>query len=425
MLPLSWRAPALVFAVVAVTGVTAELAGGPAFRFSVGEGLNDEYDEIAANLVVHGRYAASLADPTRETVTRAPVYPLYLAALFKVFGVGRLEWVAACDMVLHALSAALLTAVLSGFVASRFAVAGGLLFGLWPTTFYYAAKGSSETMVTLWLVVGWALLLALLRRPSLAVALALGAAAAMACLTRGSSVVLLAVALGWMIAGNARGRVPLGHTVAMVLVWALVMSPWWVRNARVTGTFVPFHTLVWFNAYHDDVYDDAHRWLASEGLTRVDWASVAPGTYPPELTRQPPGFVYPPALAARDDLAQEAAYRAIMLGRFREPGYLVRKVGRNAVDFWSAAASVAKARMLGLSSAAWLALLVTGLAFAWRRSDQRAAIVLALAVIAANWALYLPFFAIFRHSIPTSPFVAFVIAMGLARAMERRPRETA
>lgn len=418
--PRLWRGPLFVFFAVLLPGLIAIALAHPLFIHSASQGLSDEYDEIALNIVRHGQFSANLDDPSRETIMRGPVYPLYLAGLFLTFGTESLRVVGFADMVLHALTAALLVLSLQHFTRPGVAAAGGLLFAFWPTSFYYAGKGSSETMLTLWMVAGFLLLLRLVQGPAAGKAVGLGIALGFACLTRGSAVVLLGVAVSWLGLLALRGRFA-GRLIAIVLlVWAVTMAPWWVRNARVAGTFVPFHSLVWYNAFHDDRFDEALRWLARTGRIRVDWGDLPAGTIPAHVTSHPPGFVYPNALDAREDLAQEQRYRELVLEKVGTPGYLTRKVLRNAVDFWSAAASVLKSRVLLASSAVWLLLLLIGLVGAWPERRFRASLAAALAVIVLTWAMYLPFFAIFRHSIPTAPFVAFCIALGLERC--RAPR---
>jgi 4-amino-4-deoxy-L-arabinose transferase-like glycosyltransferase len=401
-------------------GVAAVAIAQPVFLHSVTSGLSDEYDEIALNLVHHGRFSAHPTDPSRETIMRGPVYPLYLAGLFRLFGTESLRVVGFADMGLHALTAALLVLALRMFVPPWIAAAGGLVFALWPTTFYYAGKGSSETMLTLWMVASFLLLLRLGREPSVPAAIGLGIAIGLACLTRGSAVALLMLAMVWvgiLVVRRSAGR---AVAIALVLAWTATMAPWWTRNAALTGAFVPFHSLVWYNAYHDDRFDAAHRWLAETGRTRVDWGDVPPDAYPSTVPVHPQGSVYPSALAAREDLVQEARYRDLVLAKAAEPGYLPGKFARNAVDFWSASASVRKSRALLVSSLLWLGLLGLALRWAWPERSWRAALASALAVVALTWVLYLPFLAIFRHSIPTAPFVAFAIGLGLAGWTERR-----
>lgn len=410
-----------MFLLVTVTGSAAIAVARPLFLHSVKSGLNDEYDEIAWNIARHGSFSADSGDPSRETVIRGPVYPLYLSAIFRVFGDDGLFAVGYSDMALHGLTAALIAFALGAYVRPALAVFGGLLFAWWPTSFYYAGKGSSETMLSLWMVVAFVLLLHVMRMPRWSAALGLGVALGFACLTRGSAVAMLMIAAGWLGLRALRDRRMAVIAAMMLVAWAATMAPWWVRNARVTGTFVPFHSLVWYNAYHDDRFDQAHRWLARTGRTSIDWADVPAEEFPPDIPRHPEGFLYPAALDARADLAQEARYRALVMEKLASPGYALGKIARNAVDFWSLSASVDKTRILLASSIAWLILLALATWRAWPERRWREALLACHAVTWLTWAMYLPFFAIFRHSIPTTPFVAFVVALGLARLRAARP----
>lgn len=406
-----------VWLMTAVPGVTVAVAGHDRFLHSVRGGLSDEYDDIATSLVREGRYSAVPDGP--PTVIRGPAYPVYLAGLYRVAGVGNTLAVAIGDLLLHATTAALLASVLLRFAGPVAALVGGLAHAFWPTTFYYAAKGSSETMLNLWLVATVAAAIALRNDPRPRHAAALGAAFALACLTRGSAVTVGAVAFAALATGFRPAAAARLLGIA-ALVWAAVMSPWWIRNAAVTGTFVPFHTLVWYNAYHDDVFDQRKAWLARNHRDRAELGSVPVETYPPTVLRHPDGYVYPAALSAREDLAQEARYRTFAMALYREPGYLAAKVRRNLVDFWSASSTVRKDRVLLASSVAWLGLYVAGFVTAWRRRRHRGALAAGLAVVLLSWAIYLPFLAIFRHSIPVAPFIAGTLGIAAGGAGRNR-----
>lgn len=417
------RRPVLtVWVVTALIGLIVAMAGHDRFLHSVSEGLSDEYDEIATSIARHGRFSAQPDRPEVPTVIRGPAYPVYLAGLFRLAGVGNTRAVAAGDMLLHATTAALLAALLLPLAGPAGALAGGFAYAFWPTTFYYAAKGSSETMLNLWLVATVAAAIALRNDPRPRHALALGAAFALACLTRGSAVTTGLVCFLALAAGFRPGA-----TVRLLglaaLTWAAVMSPWWVRNAAVTGTFVPFHTLTWYNAYHDDVFDQRKAWLAAEGMESVELGSVPVERYPPTVVRHPDGYVYPAGLSARDDLAQESRYRTIATSLYGEPGYLAAKMKRNVVDFWSSSSSLRKDRVLGASSTAWLALYALALRLAWRRRSYRGPLAAGLAIVLLSWALYLPFLAIFRHSIPVAPFIAGTLGLAVG-SFTRSPNKT-
>lgn len=413
------RVLALVFLVVLGAGWTALALGQETFRRSAREGLSDEYDEIAQNLLAHGVYGAHRGNPELSTVTRGPTYPLYVAGVYAIFGRGRVGAVRALDLVVHAATATLIAAILFSLAGSGAALATGWLYGLWPTTLYYAARPSSETLLAFFLALALWFLVRWRAAPRWGWMAAAGAALGLACLTRGSAIVLLGL-VGLGLAFDAHRAVSRTAIVALLLSWALVMAPWWIRNYRVSGGFVPFHTLLWYNAYHDDMYDAAQAWLRRSGRSGVDWGAIPPESLPPEVPRHPPGMVYPGRLSAKDDLAQEARYRRILMDRLGDRRYWIDKAARNALDFWSAAASPRKTWLLGLTSTLWGLLALGTFAVAWRAGRHRWLLSLAAAFTLATWALYLPFLALFRHSLPTAPFLAVTMGLGWAAWRETR-----
>lgn len=410
------RVPLLAtFLIVAAVGIlTVHIGHGRFLPLARGGGLGDEYDAIATNLLLHGSYSASSNHPDRPTVTRGPTYPIYLAGVFMAFGLGSFQAARFCDVVLHATAALTLAAALRRLISPRAAAGAALLYGLWPSTLYYVAKGSSETMACLWLIASLYAHVRLATAPALKWASALGAFLALACLTRGSAVGFAGVVAVWLLARCTRRQLRLRLLSCVALTWLVFMAPWWIRNYQVTGQFVPFHSLVWYNAYHDDVYDSVHRWLRSENQLTTDWRDVASGGCPSWVLEHPKDFAYPPGLGAREDLAQEARYRDLVVAQVRSPAYLPSKMWRNAVDFWSAATTIMKSRILVGTSSVWLLLFAVGLVRALRSPAARPLACMWAATVVVMWGIHLPLFAIFRHSVVTAPFIAATVALGLA-----------
>jgi len=127
------------------------------------------YGGVAKNLLLHGRYALTVASgETYPTLIRLPGYPLMLAAYFKVFGMENYASAGWVQIALELIGCLLL----AGFVR-RIASPGAALCTLWlaalcPFTAVYAAAPLAEaptlffTALALWAVVrfhdrpGWA-----------------------------------------------------------------------------------------------------------------------------------------------------------------------------------------------------------------------------------------------------------------------------
>ena len=108
-----------------------------------------------------------------------------------------------------------------------------------------------------------------------------------------------------------------------------------------------------------------------------------------------------------------------MLAKFRTPGYLPDKMARNAVDFWSAAGTMARSRQLLLTSLAWLALYAASLVVTLREARMRWLVLVCFAFVGFTWFLYLPFFAVFRFSVPTAPFIAATMGLAVGARMRK------
>jgi hypothetical protein len=180
----------------------------------------------------------------------------------------------------------------------------------------------------------------------------------------------------------------------------VVMAPWWVRNARLYGKFVP--TALWMGA---SLYD---------GLSpRATGAS--------DMT-----FLEDPEFWPLDEEAQDAALRdrAIAFAR-ANPGRVLRLAAVKAARFWSpwpnaeAFSSPALAVASCLVTLPQFALMALGV---WdRRRDRRALVLLGLPLVYV-FLLHLVFVSSMRYRIPASVPALGLAAVGLKRVVTRGKR---
>ncbi len=216
--------------------VTALIAAG--LRLSVAlhepEALLDDPDaywRYARQLWFQASYGGSAFRP-----------PLYPALLAPCWAFGPYRWLGAA--VLHAILGAVAAgaaAALSGRLTAcpRAAWLTGTVVALDPLLLYWSGKAMSETAATALasLAMAW---LALAGGKGAMPAVA-GAAAGVAALCRPELGAGLAVASGWYAFTEPASR--RGRAVGLVLFgMASVLSPWTLRNARLSGHFVPLTT---------------------------------------------------------------------------------------------------------------------------------------------------------------------------------------
>jgi tetratricopeptide (TPR) repeat protein len=170
----------------------------------------------------------------------APLYPLMLAALFRVAAVS----FAAVYLLQHAMSlasAALLAIGGRRAVGDAGALAGASLFLLYHPLQFFAARPLGETLAILFLIGS----LSTVRREGLPAALVGGLLAGLAALVRPN---LLLVPLAWALI-EARGRRWRGVLWVLAGV-ALAVAPVTVRNRLASGHWVPISSNAGITAYH-------------------------------------------------------------------------------------------------------------------------------------------------------------------------------
>ncbi len=210
--------------------------------FPAGDGL--DYLHHGISLAQDGRYPSSaLAAPRSPSAFRPPAYPYALAGVFAFAGPG-VDAARSLNAVLGALSAALAFLIASELWGRREGVGAGVLTAVYPPLVLMSGVLLAENLFVP-LVLG-SVLACLRLRTSAATgrwALAAGAFAAGAVLTRSNGAVVMAgVLTGVLLStpGPARRRVV--HLVATVLAAVVVMTPWTVRNAAAFEEFVPVST---------------------------------------------------------------------------------------------------------------------------------------------------------------------------------------
>jgi 4-amino-4-deoxy-L-arabinose transferase-like glycosyltransferase len=197
-----------------------------------------------ANLIAEGRgfiepFKFLFDHHVSPSAGHPPLYPLALAVVSKLGGTGELSH-RALGLILGAC-----TIVLVGLLGRR---AGGERLGLlaaalcavYPLMIAVDGALMSETLygplIAMVLLAAWRLI----DRPGPWIALATGAAIALAALTR-SEALLLLVVLAWPAAWRGGPGWPLRAALA-TLACALVIAPWTIRNADRFGAFVPIST---------------------------------------------------------------------------------------------------------------------------------------------------------------------------------------
>jgi hypothetical protein len=235
-------------------------------------------------------------------------------------------------------------------------------------------------------------------------ALATGAATGAAILVRPSWAAFVPVMLLAWVATARRGDRAAAARGAMLVALgtAVVLAPWWIRNARTLGRFVP--TALWVGA---SLYDG----LSPEATGASDMR-----------------FLDDPQVRALDEPTQDAELRRQALDFAREhPRRALQLAAIKAARFWSPGPN---ADMLKRPGVAWAGALVTIPFYALllvgiydRRRDARA-LTLLLGPLLAFAALHMVFVSSIRYRIPGAVPAFGLAAIGLRKVLPRAAGST-
>lgn len=381
--------------------------------------ITDRYDIIAQNLISdHG--FSYVAGQSVSTVTRAPFFPLSIAAVSLVFGSNfiALRGVAAivdtANAVLIYLVVLQLTLLfpLQGTERRRYerlATLAGILYACNPVSAYFAVKIVPETWFIFWLLLSFLSFLRVLQRQKGIEGIGLGLAAGILLLNKS---VALFLPLLWCLVAVGLKQIRRGHAFPLVIAAAtaaMVVAPWTARNFKVTsGAIVPVQTLTWFNFWYDFDYPT---YLEGERIRNLypQWGG------------------HPYGLEAEIDVRQEKYFadlaRQWIAGN---PSAFAAKAAANVGQFWYLCETELRSRVLLAWNGVCLAIAIVGLLRAWRARWQLLAVFCVVTIGYFNL-LYAPIFAVGRYSLVVVPFICVLAACGVIRAdslVERAERSS-
>lgn len=227
------------------------------------------YDAIARNFQV-GR---GLILDEASQVTRPPLYPIFLAICYEVFGRDFLA-VRLVQAMLGALTCVVVLWLGEETLDPVSARIGSLLVAVDPFQVFFCSLILTETLFTLLLTAGvW--LLARARRGGVLWAAAGGAAIGGAILVRASLSLFWGVLLPFWFMGFGGDRRRAGRLAAVgVLATGLVLTPWVWRNYRVTGGHIVPTTL----QVGRSLYEANSPWATGgPAMDRIDWEAEKGG----------------------------------------------------------------------------------------------------------------------------------------------------
>lgn len=378
-LAAAWLALVVVALVLRLAAVGLLAGGAPEQNDRV-----QRYDPIAYSLLAGEGFRRGGV----PVAVSPPVYPLFLAAVYGVFGpsAGAARTALA---VVDAATVGLVFLLARRLFGTRTAVVAGLGAAFLPYSTVQIVYGGSDTLFLFLhtaFLAGFAHAWLSGRRGAFAAA---GALLGLATLCRAVPL-LLPVLLATLIL--AAGRAPLRERAVraalLATCFAALVSPWIVRNYLVFDRFIPVQTL-----------GGLHLFLATYDSDELPRAG-------PRERRQ-----------VDDGVARDRRLLAEAVDRVRrDPGRYLRHAGGRLVRMWSKTHSGRFEGWLLAANSLLLAMAAAGVAMARRRWR----LLPLLAVFAYYVALHAVLLAIFRYLLPVVPILLVLAAVPVARLLGER-----
>jgi len=225
-----------------------------------------ETGRIARALALGLGYSSPLKFDTGPTAWMTPLYPFVLAGVFKVFGVYSWESflvISAIDCAFSALTAWVIWAIGRRVFSPSCGVTAGWIWALLPSAIFYPVVWVWDTSLSA-LVMALIVLatIRLVETERTAAWGGYGGLWGLGALVNASLVSTLPVLLGWAAYTiRTRTRQWMKPALVALLVFAVVISPWFVRN------YVVFHRLILFRSNFG-----LELWLGNNPLNPGVWS---------------------------------------------------------------------------------------------------------------------------------------------------------
>jgi 4-amino-4-deoxy-L-arabinose transferase-like glycosyltransferase len=347
---------------------------------------------------------------------RAPLYPLVIGGIYFVFGEHpRLVQLLQC--VLFAGTCALVFDMGRRLFNERTGIVAGVLCAFHPMMLRYVADLHLETLLTfLFTLTVWCTV-RLYYRPTIAHGMLLGAAGALAALTKAVVVLYPALfAVVWLatlIVRNPpveRPRVRWAAMAAIFVAMGLVIAPWTARNYRATGG----HFVLISSGFGD-------AFLRGYIFSKPDYALLRRPPYTDAENESNALFRTLSRNAGieweKDDYETEQMLaRAARAKLLAEPGAFVRKFAVGLFSFWYEMTGPTNSLLTGLLALGVWVFALVGASRGWR--EGRPVWLVLLPPLHLN-ILLAALLALGRYSVPVLPTLLVVSAYGVDTVLTR------
>ncbi len=177
-----------------------------------------------------------------STLFIMPLFPMFLAAIIKVFGSGDLGMTAirVIQVLIQCASLYVLYFFVRELFGRRIALIAALLTVLYIPEYVAANFILTEILFKFIFILLAYLSWVAIKTKSVKLYILSGTLLALACLIRPNMIVFPAVVLAMWLIQKYKFKEILKYAAIVAVIFVVIMSPWWVRNFNLTQRFIPF-----------------------------------------------------------------------------------------------------------------------------------------------------------------------------------------
>jgi 4-amino-4-deoxy-L-arabinose transferase-like glycosyltransferase len=350
---------------------------------------------------------------TEPASARGPLYPLFIAAMLAVSGGWFPYSVQLAQCLLFGLMCVLVFWTARTLWSPPLAVLAAALCALNPFLIWYTSRIWVEPLMMVLFTALIAGIVLIKQRPSAANAALVGLIVGLSVMTKSIYTPFLLLTPLLLVLPFGR-RLPSGLAALVFITGVLVITPWSLRNARVTGIFAPEVGNTGFTLHqgNDFVEDFSKAPFSVSALYPLSLARMRAEDMRDEDEIFKPGMNETQRRNALDASRRHIAVQKLI----DEPGFFVKKILYGLLLFWTFGDSLGKSVLIALLQLPLVALFCTYLVLRRRELTQGAVGICASLVVLFYFA-HLPTIALARYSAVLVPAM-LIVAVGIFQIRE-------
>ena len=206
--------------------------------FSEVEYPNFQYDTIGWNLVQGNGYSMDIDPPYSPSAYRPPVYPFFLATIYKLFGHNYFA-VKVMQSIVGALTCVLIYLISIEVFSRKVGIISALISSVYPAFLYYTNTMIMEIVLIFIVAVTVLLFVKAVKHKTLKYQIAFGVSIGIASLCRPAMLLYPFFAMLFMYFIYSNKKEFFKHTGLMFISMLIVLTPWTIRNYVVFGKILP------------------------------------------------------------------------------------------------------------------------------------------------------------------------------------------